>query len=79
VRQRKSETRVCPLMGGPPHIACVATKCMMYQEGPDSSVGDCLLRGVGSLGHVGAELKNLSLALDSLRRTVERIESALPK
>jgi hypothetical protein len=77
--QRKPETRVCPLMGGPPHITCVATKCMMYEEAPNSPAAYCLLRGIGSLGHMDSELKNLSLSLDSLQRTVEQIESTLRK
>ncbi|MBM3331256.1 hypothetical protein FJY68_05300 [candidate division WOR-3 bacterium] len=74
MKHRRPEARICPLMGGPPHITCIATKCMMYEEVPNSSAGYCLLRGIGSLEQIGSELKHLSLSLDGLRQAVAQIQ-----
>ncbi len=63
MKQRKSETRICPLMAGPPHITCLGTKCMLYKEESDSGVAYCILRSIDSLAE----------SLDKLRQIVDKL------
>lgn len=74
--QRRPETRLCPLMSAK---ECLATKCMMYYEVPNSSVALCQLSSVNGLGDVARRQGDLATKVAELQQRLQQIETRLQK
>ena len=70
--QRRPETRLCPLMSAK---ECLATKCMMYYEVPNSSVALCQLSSVNGLADIVRRQSDLATKVTELQQRLQQIET----